>query len=214
MTLKEMLSECTPESVRTAIVEAAQRANAQYPQYKGHWEGPEWRLARMVEEVVGSLGQLHIDQCVIACPNTSVKQPNPMGELVDVYAQDGNIDMVVPLRAIEWLEPERVDTQEAERFAEQVLNCVDRLNGFLPQLSSSYDDPLVLLAALAEHVGGGIRVLMEENLCAPAQAEKVLQHIRDTAFDQNNPTVVRFTVPIRKRCEKPKRARRPPRRRR
>jgi hypothetical protein len=68
-----------------------------------------------------------------------------------------------------------------QRFAEDVLSCVDDLNRVLPRLASRYED-LVIVAALAEHVGGALRIFMRAGICSPEQARRVLEHVADTAF--------------------------------
>ena len=68
-----------------------------------------------------------------------------------------------------------------EKFAEDVLSCVDDLNAVLPRLAARYDD-LVIIAALAEHVGGALRIFMHAGICSPEQAHRVLAHVHDTAF--------------------------------
>jgi hypothetical protein len=71
-----------------------------------------------------------------------------------------------------------------ERFAENVLSCVDDLNAVLPRLAARYED-LVIIAALAEHVGGALRIFMQAGICTPEQARRVLEHVEDTAFARN-----------------------------
>jgi hypothetical protein len=68
-----------------------------------------------------------------------------------------------------------------EKFAEDVLSCVDDLNAVLPQLAARYED-LVIIAALAEHVGGALRIFMRAGICSPDQARRVLTHVHETAF--------------------------------
>jgi hypothetical protein len=68
-----------------------------------------------------------------------------------------------------------------QRFAEDVLSCVDDLNSVLPQLAARYED-LVIVAALAEHVGGALRIFIEAGICSADQARRVLAHVEDTAF--------------------------------
>lgn len=68
-----------------------------------------------------------------------------------------------------------------EKFAEDVLSCVEDLNAVLPDFASRYDE-LVLVAALAEHVGGALRIFMRAGLCSPEQARRVLRHLEETAF--------------------------------
>jgi hypothetical protein len=70
-----------------------------------------------------------------------------------------------------------------ERFAEEVLACVDDLNAVLPRLAARYED-LVIVAALAEHVGGALRIFMQAGICNPLQARRVLAHLEQTAFSR------------------------------
>jgi hypothetical protein len=71
-----------------------------------------------------------------------------------------------------------------EKFAEEVLACVDDLNGVLPRLAARYED-LVIVAALAEHVGGALRIFMQAGICNPVQARRVLAHLEQTAFSRS-----------------------------
>jgi hypothetical protein len=71
-----------------------------------------------------------------------------------------------------------------EKFAEDVLACVDDLNAVLPRLAARYED-LVIIAALAEHVGGALRIFMRAGICNPEQARRVLAHLEETAFSRN-----------------------------
>jgi hypothetical protein len=71
-----------------------------------------------------------------------------------------------------------------EKFAEDVLACVDELNAVLPRLASRYED-LVIVAALAEHVGGALRIFMRAGICNPQQARRVLAHLEEAAFAHN-----------------------------
>jgi hypothetical protein len=68
-----------------------------------------------------------------------------------------------------------------EKFAEDVLSCVDDLNAVLPRLAARYED-LVIIAALAEHVGGALRIFMRAGICSADQARRVLAHVQETAF--------------------------------
>lgn len=73
-----------------------------------------------------------------------------------------------------------------EQFAEDVLACVDDLNEVLPRLAARYDD-LVIIAALAEHVGGALCIFMRAGICSADQARRVLAHMEDTAFARYAP---------------------------
>lgn len=70
---------------------------------------------------------------------------------------------------------------QEERFAENVLCCVDDLNAVLPRLATRYED-LVIIAALAEHVGGALRIFTQAGICSREQARRVLEHVADIAF--------------------------------
>jgi hypothetical protein len=83
-----------------------------------------------------------------------------------------------------------------EKFAEDVLSCVDDLNAVLPRLASRYED-LVIIAALAEHVGGALRIFMLAGICSPDQARRVLEHVQDTAF------ACSLAVPVLESPERP-----------
>lgn len=79
-----------------------------------------------------------------------------------------------------------------EKFAQDVVRCVDDLNAVLPAFVLRYDE-LVLVAALAEHVGGALRIFMRSGLCSSDQARRVLAHMEQTAFacfDDANPASV------------------------
>ncbi len=69
-----------------------------------------------------------------------------------------------------------------DKFAADVLSCVDDLNDVLPGLAVRYEE-LVVIAALAEHVGGALRIFMRAGLCSAQQARRVLLHVEETAFD-------------------------------
>src|SRR5262245_924163 len=77
--------------------------------------------------------------------------------------------------------PRRKTMSTEERFATDVLACVDELNALLPRLATRFED-LVIVAALAEHVGGALRIFMHADICSPEQARRVLAHIESTAF--------------------------------
>ncbi len=70
------------------------------------------------------------------------------------------------------------------KFADDVLSCVDDLNAVLPRLAMRYDE-LVIVAALAEHVGGALRIFMRSGICTPQQARRLITHMDDTAFCRN-----------------------------
>jgi hypothetical protein len=68
-----------------------------------------------------------------------------------------------------------------EKFAEDVLACIEDLNKVLPGLALKYCE-LVVVAALAEHVGGALRIFLQKGICGQEQAQRVLQHMKHTAL--------------------------------
>lgn len=72
---------------------------------------------------------------------------------------------------------------EAERNLDrQILACTTDLNRYLPELAQRYS-PVVVIGALATHVGGGLKVFIQSGICTPAQARVVLQRLERVAFD-------------------------------
>ena len=72
-------------------------------------------------------------------------------------------------------------TQSANRFADDVLACVDDINTLLPTLFRSYDERVVV-TAMAEHIGWALRLLMESGDCSPRVARRLLRLVESTAF--------------------------------
>jgi hypothetical protein len=67
---------------------------------------------------------------------------------------------------------------ENERFSDDVDACANELTEVLSRLAVRYSD-LVVVAAMAEHIGGGLRVLTHRGLCTEEQARQVLQQVED-----------------------------------
>jgi hypothetical protein len=66
-------------------------------------------------------------------------------------------------------------------FETAVLECVDDINGRLPELAARFD-VLVVVSAFARHVGGALQLLMRRKMCDARQAQLVLRHIEEAAF--------------------------------
>lgn len=89
-----------------------------------------------------------------------------------------------------------------EKFANDVLACVDELNTALRGLAAGYED-LVIIAALAEHVGGALRIFMDNGICNSQQARRVLKHLDDTAFSRAESELARSIDDSTTRVEMP-----------
>ncbi len=72
-----------------------------------------------------------------------------------------------------------------ESFGNGVLACVEDINKILPGLNRRYD-VLVIVNALAEHVGSALRILIRRKVCDAGQARLVISRIEGTAFMRKN----------------------------
>jgi len=73
------------------------------------------------------------------------------------------------------------DSGADESFAHSVLACVADLNTkVLPRLTSRYDS-MVVVSALAEHVGSALRILLQRQIFDEEEARQVIARIRETA---------------------------------
>ncbi|MGH8149878.1 MAG: hypothetical protein ACRETB_07895 [Steroidobacteraceae bacterium] len=71
-----------------------------------------------------------------------------------------------------------------ELFDRQLLDCTIDLNGILPELAERYS-PVALIAALATHVGGGLRVCLASGVCTADQARNLLRRLELVAFEKD-----------------------------
>jgi hypothetical protein len=67
------------------------------------------------------------------------------------------------------------------KFREDVSACRAALNDHLPQLAARHTG-LVLMAAMAEHVGGALQILMKSGQCTPDQARALLAELEAAVF--------------------------------
>ena len=67
------------------------------------------------------------------------------------------------------------------KFREDVSACAAALNEHLPRLAARHTG-LVLMAAMAEHVGGALQILMKSGQCTPEQARTLLAELETLVF--------------------------------
>ena len=63
-----------------------------------------------------------------------------------------------------------------DKFREDVSACAEALNQHLPQLAARHSG-LVLMTAMAEHVGGALQILLNSGRCTPEQARALLAEL-------------------------------------
>lgn len=69
------------------------------------------------------------------------------------------------------------------RYQEEVQKCAAEIRALLPELTSRHS-PLVLVAALTEHVRGALLLAQQTRACKPARARAILRRVRQIAFAQ------------------------------
>ena len=67
------------------------------------------------------------------------------------------------------------------RFRNQVRQCAAELQRRLPELAARHS-PLIVLAALTEHVGGALFLCQEAGACSPAQVRAIIKRVEELTF--------------------------------
>lgn len=63
----------------------------------------------------------------------------------------------------------------------QIQRCNAELGNKLPRLCSKHK-PLVVIAALTEHIGGSLFLTQHDERCTPEAARAVIERVREIAF--------------------------------
>jgi hypothetical protein len=66
-------------------------------------------------------------------------------------------------------------------FQDQVRRCAAEFQDLLPALSQRHP-PLILIAALTEHVGGSLCISQEARTCSPETARAIVERVKELAF--------------------------------
>jgi hypothetical protein len=90
-------------------------------------------------------------------------------------------------------------TQDKDRFERDVSACVKALNEHLPEIAARHTGT-VLLAALAEHIGGALQILMSSGECSPERARQLLAELEQLVFAEPQRELTRG--PSTSRCER------------
>jgi len=64
---------------------------------------------------------------------------------------------------------------------DEIQRCNAELRHRLPGLCSKHT-PLVVIAALTEHIGGSLFLTQREELCTPEAARALIERVRQIAF--------------------------------
>ena len=92
------------EILKREIRDEAASAHAQYPQYVGHWDGPEWRIARVTRRIKTKLG-VAFEGCEFALVRERTPEEAELGITgYTAYSRSNGIDTSAPVNAIEILE--------------------------------------------------------------------------------------------------------------
>jgi hypothetical protein len=67
------------------------------------------------------------------------------------------------------------------RYQAQVRLCAAEIRNALPRLTNQHK-PLVVIAALTEHMRGALFLTRESKACAPAKAKAMIRRMEELAF--------------------------------
>jgi hypothetical protein len=67
------------------------------------------------------------------------------------------------------------------RYRAQVRRCTAEIQAALPALASRHT-PLILVAALTEHLRGALFLAHEAHACTPGEAQAIIRRIEQIAF--------------------------------
>jgi hypothetical protein len=67
------------------------------------------------------------------------------------------------------------------RYQAQVRMCAAEIQAALPRLSERHT-PLILVAALTEHIRGALFLTQESRACPPARAKAMIRRMEEIAF--------------------------------
>ena len=64
---------------------------------------------------------------------------------------------------------------------EQIRRCTAELSSRIPELLNRHD-PVVVVAALTEHIGGTLFLTQDARICSPETARAIVERVRHIAF--------------------------------
>jgi hypothetical protein len=64
---------------------------------------------------------------------------------------------------------------------EQIRRCTAELRDRIPALLDRHD-PVVVVAALTEHIGGSLYLTQDARICSPETARAIIERVRQIAF--------------------------------
>lgn len=64
---------------------------------------------------------------------------------------------------------------------DQIRRCTAELSDRIPDLLGRHD-PVVVVAALTEHIGGSLFLTQDARICSPETARAIIERVRQIAF--------------------------------
>lgn len=101
------MTTATKTTTKEEVVEAAERAHAQYPQYDVHWRDPKWRLARVTKRVRTKMG-LAFEAGDVTIAH---EREDEEGEWVTAYSLRNECDTSIDPKYAEFLEEAPTEEQ-------------------------------------------------------------------------------------------------------
>jgi hypothetical protein len=77
-------------------------------------------------------------------------------------------------------------TRQQVRHREQVQKCAAEIRALLPELADRHT-PLIVVAALTEHIGGALYLSQEARACSPAWVRGIIRRVTQLAFADSEP---------------------------
>jgi hypothetical protein len=72
-------------------------------------------------------------------------------------------------------------SDSADSFGKRVLKCVDEMGHLWLPLQRRYD-AVVVVSAMADHVGTALRILLRRKACDASDARRLIERIESRAF--------------------------------
>jgi hypothetical protein len=77
-------------------------------------------------------------------------------------------------------------SKKQQRYQQQVRKCTAEITELLPELANRHT-PLVVIAALTEHIGGALLLSQETRACSRARARAIVRRVTRIAFADSQP---------------------------
>lgn len=89
------------------VIAMADAEHRQYPQYRDHWSGPEWRVATITRDIRTKMGVAFV------AGDVTIVRPDDDPHYVTAYSARNRIDTTIPASRVRYLEKDDDDAASA-----------------------------------------------------------------------------------------------------